>query len=146
MTAASRLHQRVSLLEDTLRLLRYISEQIRYTARPLLPLLESIRHTDGLPYYLPQICLKLKQGKSPKQAFGETIDRSPYAPSDVAVLRHCTERLGQTDVQGQSELLQTTCRQLEENLEQARRDAIAKGRMFRMLGSCCGAALVLLFL
>ena len=127
-----------------MRLLNRIAGEIRRSDRPLCPLLDSLKQESGLPPYLPDLCAALHNGASPSQAFDAVLARQecPYAAADRELLRHCTDTLGSLDREGQLQQLTQTAQQLEEQVLQAREKADSKGRVYRMLGTCAGAALV----
>ena len=85
-------------------------------------------------------------GRSPAEAFDGILRRQdlPYTATDRELLRHCTDTIGSLDREGQLQQLTQSAQQMEQQLRQAHEKAESRGRVYQMLGTCAGAALVLL--
>lgn len=100
--------------------------------------------------FLPQLLLTLQEGmdfpSAWRQALEEKGSECGLNGKDREILLGYGEGLGKTDVEGQMEHCRLYETLIGEQLEEARRDATVKGRLYVTLGTAGGLGMALLLL
>ena len=148
--AAGMLRRRVKALELSIRLVKRMADQIRYTSPPVAELLEGCRADAAFVslFFLKKACDLMREGKRFGEAWelalGEGEDG--FQNTDRELLQSFGQRLGKTDVEGQLAHCRQTVQLLEERLALAKSQADTKGRLYLLLGFSGGVLLALMLI
>lgn len=151
-SAAAGLSRRAAALEKIQRLLIQLGSQIRYTAAPVGELLAAAAASpefQSLPFLKAAAADLQIDGDfhtAWRQGVKEQGEASGLTAADRELLVHFGDGLGRTDVEGQLTNCRLYAEQLGERLEEARRDAATKSRLYVTLGVTGGIGLALLLL
>lgn len=150
MYASAGLSRRAAALEQSGRLVTRIASRIRYTAQPVGEILSEVSGEFTGLRFLPELLRILQEGTDFPSAWRRALEvkgaECGLNGKDRELLRGYGEGLGKTDVEGQMEHCRLYETLIGEQLEEARREAAVKGRLYVTLGTAggLGAALLLL--
>jgi stage III sporulation protein AB len=143
-----KLAQRVTFLEQLLRLIDSLETEIRFSSSSLIQLLRKYAQINGMLEYLNRCAELANEGipftSSWQQAVGSIPREYGLTKDDRQFLIDFGGNLGVSDVEGQVNHCRLHRELAAVRLEQARGDKQKKGRLYTMLGLFAGIGIALL--
>lgn len=146
--ASHRLSMRVEFLSHYLKFISFCETQIRFSA---MPILEILKKQIDVPFISPFIkgCVrKIESGMTVSSAWEKSLREinkdMGLTDEDITVIKDFGLGLGQSDVQGQISHCQLNIKLINEILNSANENKFKKSRIYTMLGSFSGLAIVLI--
>lgn len=148
--ASAGLNRRAAALEQSGRLVSRVASRIRYTAQPVGEIFFEVSGEFAGLRFLPELLRALQEGTDFPSAWRQALEAkgTEYGLNgkDRELLLGYGEGLGKTDVEGQMEHCRLYETLIGEQLEEARREASVKGRLYITLGTASGLGVALLLL
>ncbi len=145
LSASYKLKKRKELLTELKIMLKDFEIEMRYTAPPLLKLIE---HGKGLfPDLLREFSGKYSDARIAWVKAAEALSKKPQCgKEELGMLNELGEQLGTTPVEGQLSLLGLYCERTEKLLKSAEEDCARKGKMFSSVGAIVGIGAAILII
>ena len=134
-----------------MQLFRRMETQIRFGSRPL----QEILWDCGQEFPPARFCAMAMKKVEPfpkawrgtwEKACCGIFEKEEIRREECRFLQKWGEELGSSDIQGQLLVCQSASAEMEERRRKARQEAEEKGKFYRVLGLCAGAAVVILLL
>lgn len=142
VTESWRLKLRVRQLEAILLFFQQMEEEIRYTASPVMEIMDVHREDMAMLHLCRQ---KLAEGMSFPEAWKFSIEEAGgrLTKTDRRYLIEFGAAFGGMDQAGQLSACQLTKERLGHQLAEARNDVEKKAKLYRSLGVLCSAGILL---
>lgn len=138
--------QEIHLMIDFIERLK---TEIRFQARELKEIFEVLACEDRFSKltFIP-LCLKEMENTSFPAAWEKAVKETQMKlnKENATLLLSMSDILGASDAQGQLNMLDMVEQSFKRSLEEAEKNAVVKGRMYRSLGILCGLGLGVLFI
>ena len=150
LSASQALERRVRELETALAALTGLEGELRYSLAPPDAAIARLEERESLAAagYLPACSALCRRGTPFPEAWRRALERNQGAlsPEDLLILSALSDTLGQCDLDGQLAQVAQAQRLLKLQLDSARQQSAARGKLYRTMGLLSGAFLVVLFL
>ena len=152
---SEQLRKRHILLGDMIEGLSFMENEIYYTRERLDRIVARVANMsegDASQFFsIFSEMLADMEEKGAEELWNLAADRSfcwpsPLTERDIEAVSVLGKRLGSTDVEGQRQNIQRTCRELSIRRAEAKIDLEKKGRLYKTLGAAAGAACALLII
>ncbi|MDE6580061.1 MAG: stage III sporulation protein AB [Ruminiclostridium sp.] len=143
-----RLKEREKTMSSVLLLIKEFAVQIRYTNTEIGDILISAaKNEEYRDLYFVRECSLLNEKGNFHLLWNEGVKKQPFITAkDRELLNMLGDSLGQTDTEGQISFLEMYEELIKNSLEQAAKDYVDKGRMYRSVGLLCGLAVGIMVL
>lgn len=145
--ASHRLSMRAAFLSQYIKFISFCETQIRFSA---IPIIEILKRQQDSPYISPFIknCIKrMETGVPFPKAWGDSSNEISkdmgLTEEDINLIKDFGISLGESDVEGQISHCKLNIKLMNDVLDLAVENKKKKGRIYIMLGSFSGIAIVL---